>query len=333
DYTAQVLKTAGRQINCLGIDCYPQPRWIGPGRPAPGRETQLAERFADAAAVMRKYGAGKEIFVSEFGYFLDCDHLFRGEYPVIHANRLARSLLKAAVAEAADMGLSVRIASECEFYLFEANEKGEMTDVPHDRAGYLDVAPLDHSEDVRREICLTLERMNIRPESSHHERGPGQNEVDFHRADPLTAADQLIAFYNAVRTVASRYGLRASFLPKPIDDEAGNGMHVNLSLYRERENLFRLVNGKPGTEAGAAIAGLLNRLCGISLFLNPLPNSFDRLCDEAAPHRLCWSTAQDSSALCIPLPQDRFARIRLQTPDPTCNAYLAFALIIRAALY
>ena len=161
----------------------------------------------------------------------------------------ARSLLKAAVAEAADMGLSVRIASECEFYLFEANEKGEMTDVPHDRAGYLDVAPLDHSEDVRREICLTLERMNIRPESSHHERGPGQNEVDFHRADPLTAADQLIAFYNAVRTVAARYGLRASFLPKPIDDEAGNGMHVNLSLYRERENLFRLVNGKPGTEA------------------------------------------------------------------------------------
>ncbi len=244
----------------------------------------------------------------------------------------ARRLLRQAVSGAEELGLSVRIGSECEFYLFEADEHGNITDRPQDRAGYLDVAPFDRGEDVRRDICLTLESMNIRPESSHHERGPGQNEVDFHRADPLTAADHLIAFHNAVRTVASRYGLRASFLPKPLQEEIGNGLHINLSLYRGQQNLFRMQEGRLGREAGFALAGVLRRLPEMSLFLNTLPNSYDRLCDPGAPRRVCWSTARDESAVRVPVPQDRFARMQLRSADPACNAYLAFALLICAAV-
>lgn len=243
-----------------------------------------------------------------------------------------RAILQEVNKQAAQAGLTVRIGTECEFYLFELDEHGQITGRTQDRAGYLDVAPFDRGEDVRRDICLTLEAMDIRPESSHHERGPGQNEVDFHRADPLTAADHLLAFHNAVRTVAARYGLRASFLPKPIPDSFGNGMGINLSLYRGKKNLMRMDGGELSSEAKSAMAGVLNRLPAMSIFLNTLPNSYDRLSDLGAPRRLCWSTARDESALRVPVPQDRFARMQIRSADPACNAYLAFALITKAAL-
>ncbi len=243
-----------------------------------------------------------------------------------------RAILKQATDQAAEKGLSVRIGSECEFYLFEADEQGNITARPQDSAGYLDVSPLDRGEDVRREISLTLASMNIQPESSHHERGPGQNEIDFHRADPLTSADHHVAFHNAVRTIAARYGLRASFMPKPLPDDYGNAFHVNVSFYRDRENLFRMENGQLAHEARAALAGVLNRMPDMTLFLNPIPNSYDRLTDDETPNRLCWSTLRGRNALRLPLPQHRFAHLQVASPDPSCNAYLAYALIIRAAL-
>ena len=243
-----------------------------------------------------------------------------------------RGILKKTVVMAEELGLTVRIGSECEFYLFEADEQGRITARPHDRAGYLDVSPLDRGEDVRREISLTLASMNIQPESSHHERGPGQNEIDFHRADPLTSADHQVAFQNAVRTIASRYGLRASFMPKPLPDDYGNAFHVNLSLYRDRVNLFRMENGVLCKEARHALAGVLNRLPDITLFTNPLPNSYDRLTDDESPNRVCWSHSRGRNALRVPLPQNRFARLQLASPDPTCNAYLLYSLLIMAAL-
>ncbi len=243
-----------------------------------------------------------------------------------------RGILKQATAEAAAQGLTVRIGSECEFYLFEADEQGRITTRPHDRAGYLDVSPLDRGEDVRREISLTLASMNIQPEGSHHERGPGQNEIDFHRADPLTSADHQAALHNAVRTIAARYGLRASFMPKPLPDDYGNALHINLSFYRERTNLFRMEGGRLGAEASHALAGVLNRLPDMTLFTNPLPNSYDRLTDDESPNRLCWSHSRGRNALRVPLPQNRFARMQVASPDPTCNAYLVYALLIRAAL-
>ncbi|HNW85599.1 MAG TPA: glutamine synthetase family protein [Candidatus Limiplasma sp.] len=243
-----------------------------------------------------------------------------------------RGILRHTMAIAQQKGFTVRIGSECEFYLFEADERGAITTRPQDRAGYLDVSPLDRGEDVRREISLTLASMNIQPESSHHERGPGQNRIDFHRADPVTSADHQVAFQNAVRTIASRYGLRASFMPKPLADEVGNAFHINMSLYKNRNNLFRMENGLLGEDARSAMAGVLQRLPEITLFTNPLPNSYDRLTDNESPNRMCWSTLRGRSALRLPLPQHRFARMQVASPDPTCNVYLAYSLIIRAAL-
>ena len=243
-----------------------------------------------------------------------------------------RAILRQATEAAEALGLSVRIGSECEFYLFEADEQGNITNRPQDSAGYLDVSPLDRGEDVRREISLTLASMNIQPESSHHERGPGQNQIDFHRADPMTSADHQVAFHNAVRTIAARYGLRASFMPKPLTDEVGNAFHINVSFYRDRNNLMRMEQGELSPEARSAMAGVLNRLPDMTLFLNPIPNSYERLTDEESPNRVCWSTLRGRSALRLPLPQNRFARFQVASPDPTCNAYLAYALVIRAAL-
>ena len=244
----------------------------------------------------------------------------------------SRAMLRAATRHAADAGLQVRIGTDCEFYLLDLDEHGRLTMQPHDMGGYMDVAPMDRCEDVRRDIVLTLEQMNIRPESSHHERGPGQNEVDFHRAEPLTAADHYVAFLHAVRAVSQRYGVHATFMPKPLPSEAGNGLHVKLALYREGKNLFRMEDGALGAEARCCMAGILRRLPDMTLFLNPLPNSYERLGAPEAFRRLCWSMERDRSALRIPLPQERFARMQLSSPDPTMNVYIGFALLIEAAL-
>ena len=243
-----------------------------------------------------------------------------------------RGILRRAEKLAGSRGYSIRIGAECEFYLFESDEQGQITSRPQDRGSYLDVAPLDRGEDVRREICLTLLSMNIRPEVSHHERGPGQNEIDFHRADPVTGADHLVAFHNAVRTIATRYGLSASFMPKPLPDEFGNAFKVNFALYRDRKNLFHMANGELLPEAKSAMAGVLNRLPDMTLFLNPIPNSYDRLTDGETPNRVCWSHQRNLNAIRVPLPQHRFARMQVTNADSLSNAYLAYALIIHAAL-
>ncbi|MBN1776516.1 MAG: glutamine synthetase [Clostridiales bacterium] len=243
-----------------------------------------------------------------------------------------RGILRKAEKLANERGFSIRLGAECEFYLFEADEQGRITKNPQDRGRYLDVAPLDRGEDVRREICLTLLSMNIRPELSHHERGPGQNEIDFHRADPVTGADHLVAFHNAVRTIAARYGLCASFMPKPLANEFGNAFKVNFALFRDRKNLFRIEDGHMTPEAQAAMAGVLNRLEYMTLFLNPIPNSYDRLTDGETPNRICWSHQRRLNAVRVPLPQHRFARMQVASADNRSNAYLAYALLIFAAL-
>ena len=140
-----------------------------------------------------------------------------------------RSILISAVEEARKAGISFDFGSEMEFYLLKRDETGEPTSIPYDQAGYMDIAPEDKGENVRREICLTLEQMGIYPESSHHEEGPGQNEIDFRYADPLTAADHAITFKTVVSTIAARYGLWADFSPKPFAQLAGSGMHINIS--------------------------------------------------------------------------------------------------------
>lgn len=141
-----------------------------------------------------------------------------------------RSILIKAVADAKEAGYTFNFGSELEFYLFKLDEKGNRTYIPHDEAGYMDIAPDDRGENVRREICLTLEQMEIIPEGSHHEEGPGQNEIDFEYSDPLTAADRAVTFKSVVKTIAARNGLYADFSPKPLADQPGSGFHVNISV-------------------------------------------------------------------------------------------------------
>lgn len=241
-----------------------------------------------------------------------------------------RVILRKAVEKAAEKGIHMKIGPKCEFYLFEADEKGSITKTPHDKASYMDVAPYDKGENVRREICLALEAMHIQPETSHHEQGPGQNEIDFREAEALTAADQFVAFKYVVRTIAAQYGLCASFLPKPLPEKSGNGMHVNLFFYQAGQNMFRREGRELSLEAQSMMAGILRRVREISLFCNPLPNSYDRLGCCEAPGYISWSFGNRSHL--IRIPESGEARLELRSPDTATNPYLVFSLLIEAAL-
>lgn len=244
----------------------------------------------------------------------------------------SRTILRHQAEKAREKGYYFRIGTEYEFYLFKADEQGNVTLTPQDEADYMDVSPLDRGENIRREICLTLEEMHIQPESSHHEQGPGQNEIDFRYAGALTAADNAMTFKGAVRTIAAEYGLYASFMPKPLPEESGNGLHVNLSVMKEDRNLFELADGQLSPEAQSIMAGILHRIQEISLFLNPLPSSYQRLGQHEAPGRMNWSFGNRSQCIRIPAAIPGGERMELRSPDPACNPYLAFALLIAAAM-
>jgi len=234
-----------------------------------------------------------------------------------------RRILKRAVADAAEMGYRFSFGAEMEFYLFKLDEDGEPTRIPYDSAGYMDIAPEDRGENVRREICLTLEQMGIRPESSHHESGPGQNEIDFRYSDPLTAADNGVTFHGVVKTVAARNGLWASFDPKPLPDRDGNGMHINISSHGI---------GRPDP-LHHIIAGILEKIREMTLFLNPGETSYARLGSDKAPGYVTWSSENRSQLIRIPAAVGEYRRAELRSPDPTANPYLAYALVIYAGLY
>ena len=244
----------------------------------------------------------------------------------------SRTILRRQVEKARSLGYFFRLGTEYEFYLFQADENGEGTLKPQDQAGYMDVSPLDKGENIRREICLTLEEMHIQPESSHHENGPGQNEIDFHYAGALTAADNAMAFKGAVRSIAAQYGLCASFMPKPLSDEYGNGLHVNLSVEKDGRSLFEQEGGVLAPDAQHAMAGILHRIREISLFLNPIPSSYRRLGSFEAPKAVNWSYGSRSQLIRIPACTPGHGRMELRSPDPACNPYLAFALILAAAM-
>ena len=219
------------------------------------------------------------------------------------------------------------IGAECEFYLFKLDENGNPTDTPLDRAGYFDIAPADGGENVRREICQTLETLGIQPERSHHEQGPGQNEIDFRYSNALNAADNVVTFKQVVSTVAARNGLWASFAPKPIAGEAGNGFHINISL-------TRISDGTIPDESVLCsfMAGLLAHTPEMTAVLNPLEESFARLGKDKAPSRVSWSPSNRSQLIRIPAADASHQRLELRSPDASANPYLAFALVMRAGL-
>lgn len=243
-----------------------------------------------------------------------------------------RNLLKRAVKRCRDMGYMCLIGAECEFYLFQTNEDGEPTTITHDRGGYLDIAPLDKGENVRREICLSLEDMGIKPETSHHEQGPGQNEIDFKYSDALSAADNFITYKSVTKAIAAKNGLFASFMPKPIPDKSGNGLHINLSLSKNGLNIFRNEHEEYSDIVKSFIEGILMRTAEISAFLNPIVNSYDRLGSLEAPKYVSWSHQNRSQLVRIPAEVGEKTRMELRSPDPTVNPYLAFALILHAGL-
>ena len=234
-----------------------------------------------------------------------------------------RGLLKKAIEDAKKEGYTFYFGAEQEFYLMELDEKNNPTKIPYDNAGYMDIAPEDRGENVRREICLTLEQMGISPESSHHEEGPGQNEIDFRYTDALTAADNVMTFQTVVKTVARRNGLFADFSPKPLPDTAGNGFHINCSVRDENNNAnYRLL-----------LAGLLEKAVPMTLFLNPCEDSYRRLGQRKAPKYVSWGKENRSQLIRIPAAQGEYRRAELRSPDPSANPYIAFALLIWAALY
>lgn len=232
-----------------------------------------------------------------------------------------RGILKQTVADAAKAGYAFSFGSELEFYLFRLDENGEVTDVPYDQATYMDVAPEDRCENVRREICLTLERMGIQPESSHHEEGPGQNEVDFRYSDPLSAADNAVTFLTVVKTIAARNGLYADFSPRPLEGRPGSGFHINMSVQGGAEALMH-----------RAMGGILDKITDMTLFLNPTEQSYSRLGAHKAPKYISWSSNNRSQLIRVPAASGEYRRFELRSPDCTANPYLAFALLIWAGL-
>ena len=234
----------------------------------------------------------------------------------------ARALLRNAVQAARKKGYTFHFKSELQFYLFKTDENGDSTHIPYDNAGYMDIAPLDKGENVRREICLTLEQMGITPEGSYHEAGPGQNEIDFKYADPLTSADNTVTFLSVVRTIAARNGLYADFSPKPFADKSGSALHITMSVHAK--------SGEQVTDF--AIAGMLENIAAMTIFLNPTDGSYHRFGRLKAPKYITWSRKNRAQLISAQLTKNGNPCLQLRSPDPEANPYLAFLLMIGAAV-
>lgn len=235
----------------------------------------------------------------------------------------SRSILKKAIDEAKKAGLSFYFGAEMEFYLFKLDENGEPTNIPYDRAGYMDTAPYDKGENIRREICMSLKEMGISPESAHHEEGQGQNEIDFRYSDALSAADNALTFRKLVKDIALQNGLWASFSPKPLEGQPGNGFHINVSVKSENES---------NSHFDSVIAGVLQNIDAMTLFLNHTEESYKRLGSHKAPKYVTWSSENRSQLIRIPAASGEYKRMELRSPDPRANPYLAFALVIYSAM-
>ena len=246
-----------------------------------------------------------------------------------------RGVLKRVLARAGELGFTFNVGPELEFFLFQTDDDGNPTTKTSDEAGYFDLGPLDHGESTRREICLCLEEMGFEIEASHHEVAAGQHEIDFKYTEALQAADNIMTFKLAVKTLAQKNGLHATFMPKPVHGAAGSGMHVNMYLFRDGQNAFFDGADPRGLSplAYQFIAGLLEHVQGFCAVTNPLVNSYKRLVPGyEAPCHLAWSTGNRSALIRIPTPRGDGTRVELRSPDPSCNPYLAFAVCLAAGL-
>lgn len=246
-----------------------------------------------------------------------------------------RYVLRRALKEASDMGYTFNVGPELEFFLFHTAPDGTPTIKTHDRAGYFDLSPIDLGENARRDIVLNLESLGFEIEASHHEVAPGQHEIDFKYSDALDIADKIITFKMVVRTIAQRHGLHATFMAKPIFGEAGNGMHMNQSLFKDGKNIFfdpSTIN-QLSEISMQYIAGIMKHARALAAITNPTVNAYKRLVPGyEAPVYIAWSAQNRSPLIRIPAKRGLSTRIELRNPDPTCNPYLALAAVLMAGL-
>ena len=246
-----------------------------------------------------------------------------------------RYILKKALSRAEKMGYAFQVGPACEFFLFHTDDNGMPTTLTHEKAGYFDMGPLDLGENARRDMVLTLEEMDFEIESSHHEAAPAQHEIDFRYGPALQVADNIMTFKLAVKTIAKRHGLHATFMPKPRYGVNGSGMHINMSLSRDGKNAFADEADPWGMsqEAYWFIGGLLRHMKGMTAITNPLVNSYKRLAvGDEAPAYIAWSAINRSPLLRIPSARGEGARVELRSPDPSANPYLAIAVCLAAGL-
>lgn len=253
----------------------------------------------------------------------------------------SRTLLKRVLERCRSKDYDFAVGAELEFYLFKTDETGEPAEETHDCGGYLDITPLDKCENIRRDICLSLEEMGIYPRSSHHQHGPGQNAIELEPADALRCADNILSSKSVIKAISAGNGLFASFMPKPIPTKSGSGAHLRISLQKNDHDIF----GKAGAEnmsdaeteplsaeAGGFISGILSKSREITLFTNPTANSYERFSASEAPKRISWSRQNRAQLIRVYAARGRQTTIELRFPDPSFNPYLAFALIISAGL-
>lgn len=245
----------------------------------------------------------------------------------------SRRILKEVVKKAKEQGYTVMVDPECEFFLFHTDDNGVPTTITHERAGYLDVGPIDLGENARREMVLTLEEMGFEIESSHHEKAPAQHEIDFKQGEALETADALMTFKFAIRSIAKRFGLYATFMPKPLTNVAGSGMHLNISIHKDGKNLFNgAESGEVSEDAKYFMGGIMEHAAAMCAITNPIVNSYKRiLTGHDAPLRIDWSTRGEKTLLkhhnCY-----GDTKVELRFPDPAANPYLAIAVSIAAGL-
>lgn len=245
-----------------------------------------------------------------------------------------RLVLRRAIREAKDMGYTFEVGPECEFFLFDTDENAMPTTRTHEQAGYFDIGPLDGGENARRDIVMNLEDMGLIIEASHHETAPAQHEIDFRYDEALATADNIMTFKLAVRTIAKRHGLHATFMPKPKFGVNGSGMHINMSLHRDGKNIFEDKSDANGLsrEAYYFIGGILKHIKGMAAITNQLVNSYKRLVPGyAAPVYIAWSSTNRSPLIRIPSGGNG-TRIELRSPDSAANPYLTLAVCLKAGL-
>ena len=246
-----------------------------------------------------------------------------------------RHILKREIAKAEELGYTFDVGPECEFFLFHTDENGLPTTLTHEKAGYFDLGPVDLGENARRDMVMNLEDMGFEIEASHHEVAPAQHEIDFKYDEALVTADNIMTFKLAVKTIAKRHGLHATFMPKPKFGINGSGMHTNMSLKKDGKNIFFDPNDELqlSREAYYFIGGIMKHMKGMTAVTNPLVNSYKRLvAGYEAPVYIAWSATNRSPLIRIPASRGEGTRIELRCPDPACNPYLVLALCLAAGM-